>query len=147
MATARDLLAIKGNDVYAIEENRTVLEATQLMNSHQVGCAVVTEADSRAVAGIFTERDVLRRVVAECRDPGSTTVGEVMTRRVVCCTPDTAIRELRKLSMERRVRHLPVLDENDELMGLISMGDINAWDLRDGQVTIRYMQDYIHGRM
>lgn len=147
MATARDLLAIKGSDVYAIDEDRSVLEATQLMNRHQIGCTVVTEAGGTAVVGIFSERDVLRRVVAERCDPATTRVGEVMTRRVVCCTPETALQQLRSMCMKRHVRHLPVLDEHDQLVGLISLGDINAWDLRDGQVTIRYMQDYIHGRM
>src|SRR5690606_30335100 len=124
------ILAYKGSQVLTIAPHGTVLEASLLMNEHKVGCLVVLEAGR--VVGIFTERDVLRRVVGQRRDPQRTVVSEVMTPDVVYCTPDAGLEEVRSIFKHQRIRHLPVIDDEQGLVGIISIGDLNAWQL-DGQ--------------
>ena len=96
---------------------------------------------------MFTERDVLTRIVAEQRDPASTLVEEVMSSDVAYCRTTTDLDEIAAVMRERRIRHLPVCQDNGQLQGLISIGDINAF-AADGQaVDINYLHDYIHGRV
>ncbi len=144
MATVRELIAAKGGDVLTIDASFSVLDATARMNEHKVGAIVVTDSDSNVV-GIFTERDVLRRIVAEQRDPASTPVGEVMTDRVVCCPLDTDLQEVQALMRNQRIRHLPVTDDG-RLAGLISIGDVNAHFAADHEAHILYLHEYIYGR-
>jgi CBS domain-containing protein len=149
MATIADILAKKGSRVYCADPTATVLKATQLMNRHKIGALVVTtgDTDCARVVGMFTERDVLTRIVGEQRDPSDTFVEEVMSTNVAFCRPDTEIDEVGAIMRERRIRHLPVCDESGELRGLISIGDINAWHA-DGQATVIYhLHEYIHGRV
>lgn len=140
-----DLLSEKGCHVESVRQGDTVLAATQLMNEHRIGAVVVMNGDK--VAGMFTERDVLRRVVAEQRDPAHTPVGDVMTRKVICCTGQTTIDEARSIMRTKRIRHLPVVGAEGQLIGMISIGDLNAWSIADGEATIHYMNEYIYGRV
>lgn len=144
MPTVQHILAEKGNEVVTVRADVSVLEATQVMNRRKIGAVVV--ADGSRVRGMFTERDVLQRVVAEQRDPAATSVSDVMTRRVVCCKPDTPIDDVRSLMKNRRIRHLPVVDGGEKLVGLISIGDINAHHAHDCEVQIHYLEEYIYGR-
>jgi IMP dehydrogenase len=144
MATVRDILAYKGNNVLTIGPDITALEAAELMNHHKIGSLVVL-ADERIV-GMFTERDILTRVVVPRRDPGTTPVHEVMTTEVACCRPHTKLEEARSVMKNRRLRHLPVVDDESRLMGLISIGDLNAYDAHAQEMTIHVLEEYIHGR-
>ena len=144
MPTATDILLAKGHDVHSIDPNATVLEATQKMNQHKLGALVVL-VDERLV-GMFTERDVLRRVVGELRNPADVKVGEVMTTDVVCCSPDTDIEDVSTMMKDRRIRHVPVCDENGKLHGVISIGDVNAYYSNHQEQTIHFLSDYIYGR-
>lgn len=144
MAFVREILAYKGTNVLTIGPDMLVLEAAELMNRHKVGSVVVT-ADDRIV-GMFTERDVLTRIVVARRDPGTTPVHEVMTTEVACCQPHTDIGEARAVMKNRRLRHLPVVDDSDRLIGLISIGDLNARDAHEQEATIHILEEYIHGR-
>ena len=139
MAKISDILARKGGGVMTVGSEATVLDAAQLMNDQKVGGLVVTERDR--VAGIFTERDVMRRVVAEQRDPARTHVHEVMTRDVVCGEPGMSLEEARSIFMNRRIRHLPIVSATGEVEGVISLGDINAWQLDGQEVTIKYLHE------
>src|SRR5262245_48396434 len=105
MPTIRDILAIKGPLVLSIGPDATALDAAVLMNEHKIGSLVVL-ADGQFV-GIITERDLLQRVLAECRDPAQTPVHEVMTDEVVCCRLHTTLEEARGVLKNRRIRHLP----------------------------------------
>jgi CBS domain-containing protein len=145
MATVMDILARKGTQVMTIGQQATVVDAAILMNDHKIGSLVVTEEGR--VVGMFTERDVLRRVVGECRDPAITLVGEVMTTEVACCTCLTTIDEARGAMKNRRVRHLPLVDGENRLQGLVSIGDLNAYLADDQEQTIYLLQEYIHGRV
>jgi CBS domain-containing protein len=145
MATVREILARKGAHVVTIGPAATVLDGALLMNEHRIGCLVVI--NEGAIVGMFSERDVLRRVVGERRDPVVTLVGEVMTAEVVCCTLETTIEEARGAMKNRRVRHLPLMDAERRLQGLVSIGDLNAYEASDHEHTIYLMQEYLHGRV
>ncbi len=144
-STVQDILVYKGATVYCVEPDATVQEAAQLMNRHRIGALVVEEAGQ--IVGMFTERDVLRRVVVPRRDPARTLVREVMTQPVTCCRPDTPLGDARTVFKDRRIRHLPVVDEARRVLGLISIGDLNAHDAQTQEETIHYMRQYIYGRV
>jgi CBS domain-containing protein len=145
MATVRDILTRKGSGVLTTGRESTVLEAAILMNEHKVGALVVLEGGR--IVGMFTERDVLRRVVGEVRDPAHTRVEEVMTTEVVCCRPETALDEARGAMMNRRIRHLPVINDQDEMVGLVSIGDLNAHERTSHEQTIYLLEEYVYGRV
>jgi CBS domain-containing protein len=140
----RDILEVKGGEVISIAEDATVMQAALLMNQRRVGSLVVMGGGQ--VVGIFTERDVLRRVVAECRDPEQTLVSQVMSPDVICCHLDTSLDEARSVFKNRRIRHLPVVDADDALVGVVSIGDLNAYHADSQEVTIHYLHEYIYGR-
>lgn len=151
MATVRDILTHKGTQVKTVPAGTSVLDATRQMNDFKIGAMVVLGSEhpnmTARMVGVFTERDVLRRVVAEGRAPETTTVAEVMTTEVVICAPDTAVEEVGRLMKDFRVRHLPVLGPDGTLLGLVSIGDINAYHVRDQEATIQTLEEYIHGRV
>ena len=145
MATVRDLLKIKGSHVLSIGPEASVLDAALLMNEHKIGSLLVMS--SGQLIGIITERDILHRVVVTRRDPGVTPVLDVMTTEVICCQPHTSVEEARGVLKNRRIRHLPVVDEAKRLCGLISIGDLNAHEAQDHEYTIHVLQEYIYGRV
>jgi CBS domain-containing protein len=145
MATVREILAKKGTHVHSITKEATVLDAALLMNEHRIGSLVVLEDDR--VAGMFTERDVLQRVVASQRDPATTPVSEVMTGETVCGTLDTSIEEARGAMKNRRIRHLPLVDGDRRLLGMVSIGDLNAYEATNQEHTIHLLHEYIYGRV
>jgi CBS domain-containing protein len=143
MPTAQTILDVKGSDVATIDQGSSVLEAAKLMNDRRIGAVVVTKGD-RAV-GIFTERDILNRVVAAGRMPDGTRVGEVMTSPMACCRRDTPLTECKSVMTSKHIRHLPVV-EDGKLHGLVSSGDILASECADQQATIEYLHEYLYGR-
>lgn len=145
MTTVRDILSGKGRHVLSIGKEATVLQAADLMNEHKVGSLVVIEEGH--IVGMFTERDVLRRVVGEQRDPVKTQVAEVMTWDVVCCTLHTPLDEARGAMKNRRIRHLPVVDDDGKVLGMISIGDLNAWQSSNQEQTIYLLHEYLYGRV
>jgi CBS domain-containing protein len=143
MATVREILLNKDPWVASIGPRASALEAALTMNRHKVGSLMVM--DGATVVGILTERDLLQRVLAEQLDAAKTPVEEVMTTEILCCQPHTTIEEARVVMKERRVRHLPVVDHAG-LHGMISIGDLNAFEAHSQEVTIHFLQEYIHGR-
>jgi CBS domain-containing protein len=137
------VLAEKGRQVYTIARTATVAEAVREMNEKGVGSLLVM--GERRPAGIFTERDVLRRVVDADRDPALTRVGEVMTRDIAAIDPAWHVEDAMRLMTDRRLRHLPVM-EGDELVGMISIGDLLRWVTINQEEHIRRMTEYINGR-
>ncbi len=142
MSSVQTILDAKGSQVFNVAEDHTVLDAAHAMNEHRVGALVVTRSEK--VVGIFTERDILNRVVAAGRDPSRTLVREVMSTPVACCTPETTHDECRTVMRTQRIRHLPVVQE-ERLVGIISIGDVlAAVEASQGQ-TIRYLYEYMYG--
>ena len=144
MATVQNILDHKGSEVFKIPAFATIRQAAQKMNEYRVGALVVM--DSVYVAGILTERDVLQRVVAQGRDPAEARVEQVMTKEVIGCDPQTTIDEARNIMKQRRIRHLPVTDPDGMLLGVVSIGDLNAWALDHQEITIHHLQEYLYGQ-
>jgi CBS domain-containing protein len=140
MATVRDLLARKHGEVISIAPTDTVLRAAQAMNQHGIGGLVVL--DRGALVGVFTERDILRRVVAAERDPASTPVRDVMTAPVITCLPETSVEECGAILSGRRIRHLPVTDDRG-LVGLVTSGDLLAFQVTEQIATIQFLNSYM----
>lgn len=141
MDSVRDLLARKGSDIVAVGPGASVLEAAQLMNARGTGSVLVLEANKPV--GIFTERDVLRRVVAERRDPSTTAVRDVMTTALITCKPDTPIAECAAVMTQRRIRHLPVVGP-EGLRGLVTSGDVLAFQFAEQEATLKHLSSYFY---
>ena len=136
---------VEGREVLAVEAGQTVLDAVSYMTERVIGAVPVLE--NGCVVGMFTERDVLTRVVVQQKDPAKSSVSDVMTAEVAFCRPDDDLDNVAAMMRERRIRHLPVCDEDGQLRGLISIGDVNAWRAQGQDVTISYLHEYIYGRM
>lgn len=140
MATVQDILRRKGGEIISVAPGETVLSAAQRMNDRGIGGLVVTEG--KRLAGIFTERDILRRVVAQRRDPATTKVADVMTTPVTACGPATPVDECAAMMTAKRIRHLPVVGE-EGLVGVITIGDVLAFQVSEQQQTIDYMHHFM----
>ena len=143
MSRVADVLSYKGCEVQTIGSDATALEALERMVRHNVGALVVTKGD--ATIGIFTERDFLRRVVLQGRDPKATRVREVMTERLICTDPDRPVEDCMAVMTQERIRHLPVV-ASGRLAGLVSIGDVVRHLSAERHVEIRYLTDYITGK-
>lgn len=134
------VIARKGSHVEHTNPRMTVLAAVERMNALKIGALLVTDGDRPL--GIITERDILARVIACGRDAATTPVGEVMTRNIVTIRPTATIAEAMVLMTDHHCRHLPVVD-GDEVCGLLSIGDLTGWMVRDQQRTIEDLNDFI----
>jgi CBS domain-containing protein len=114
------------------------------MNEHKIGALVVM--DGGQVVGMFTERDVLRRIVGDGRNPAATKVGQVMTSNVICCDVNDDLDDVATLMRTRRIRHVPVCNGDGKLMGMVSIGDLNAMHTSTQEATIHFLNEYIYGR-
>jgi signal-transduction protein with cAMP-binding, CBS, and nucleotidyltransferase domain len=128
--------------IHAVPESATVADAVDVMNLQRIGSVLVI--DGLELHGIVSERDVLHRVIGEGRSARETFVHEVMTRRLWTVTPATSVQEAMALVTASRCRHLPVLD-GGTLVGVISIGDLMAWMVRDLNMEIVDLATYIHG--
>ncbi len=142
MSTVRQLLRRKGTQVWTIGSTASVYEALELMAEKDVGAVLVAEGDR--IDGIFSERDYARKVVLRGRSSRETSVGELMTNAVYYVTPDQTIEECLRLMTDKRVRHLPVLEDR-RLVGLVSIGDAVKSIIDEQQVTIHHLEAYITG--
>lgn len=136
------ILERKGAAIRSVSSSVTVAAAVAEMNRHRVGSVLVIDGDT--LAGIFTERDVLRRVVGDGRDPARTRVTEVMTANVLTVSPETTMDEAMALFTDKRCRHLPVMD-GGRLLGLVSIGDISRWIAETHRNEAEHLKNYIAG--
>jgi CBS domain-containing protein len=136
------LLERKNAGVCSVAPTITVAEAVAEMNRHRIGSVVVLEGGR--LAGIFTERDVLRRVVGAGIDPLKATVAAVMTADLVTVTPATTVDEAMEIFTEKRCRHLPVLD-GGRLVALLSIGDVTRWSVDTHRSEVEHLKNYISG--
>jgi CBS domain-containing protein len=140
MARVSALLARKSGDVLTVAPDATVLEASRLMNDRGVGSVLVLKEGQ--LAGIFTERDLMRRVVAMDLLPGTTLVGDVMTTSLVTCTPDASVVDCSAMMSQRHIRHLPVVGP-DGIVGVITTGDLLAHELYEKESTIQHLESFV----
>ena len=138
----RDILRRKGEDVYSVGPLATVIDAVNTMNDHHVGSVLVCEGGDPV--GVFSERDVLVRVVAAHRDPRQTLVRDVMTTRLYTAAPDDTLLEVMRLMTDRRCRHVPVM-EGETLIGLVSIGDLTKATQHNLRQEVRELSSYIGG--
>lgn len=143
MTTVSDILARKSGKTHCVSPRATVLEATRIMNDARIGSVLVIEGEWRRIVGILTERDLLTRVITAERDPSTTLVSDVMTTDVLFCTPSTTIDDLRSVMREKRIRHVPVREDDGSLVGLVSIGDLNAFESESAACTLASLTDYI----
>jgi CBS domain-containing protein len=132
-----EILDAKGRGVLRIDADASVLEAVKRMVEHNVGSLLVM--DGATVAGIVTERDYLRHVAL---DGPSLTVREIMTSSLITAAPETRIDECMTLMTERRIRHLPVI-EDGEVMGMVSIGDVVKFQLDRREDEVKFLNEYI----
>lgn len=144
MQTAQCILDRKGAEVYTVGGDATVLDAARVMNERHIGSLVVTQGDK--AVGIFTERDILCRVVAVEMSPSTTAVRDVMTSPMAVCRRDTPLSVCQSIMHAKRIRHLPVVEEG-RLYGLISTKDLINTEVEDQQHHIEYLHEYMHGRV
>ena len=136
------LLERKGHAVHTIAPTVTVFDAVAEMNRHRVGAILIV--DEARLVGIFTERDVLRRVVGAGLDPRRALVADVMTAGVLTIKPESTFEDTTAIFTEKRCRHLPVLD-GGKLVGLISIGDIARWMADAHRHEAEHLKNYIAG--
>jgi CBS domain-containing protein len=140
--TVDDILAVKGSQIYHIGPHATVASAVELMNDRNIGALLII--DEGVLLGIFTERDVLSRVVAQKLDPLTTPVYQVATRALVTVRGSTSLLEAQRLVTHKRCRHLPVL-ENGRVVGLVSIGDLTRATIRTLSHEVEELSLYISG--
>jgi CBS domain-containing protein len=142
MPTAHDILRFKGQVVHCVRPDDTVLAALGVMAEHDIGAVLVLEGNT--LAGILTERDYARKVALVGRASKDSPVRAIMTAEVVCVPPNRSIEECMTLMTERRVRHLPVV-ENGQVIGLVSIGDLVKATIDEQEFTINQLKNYIAG--
>lgn len=140
MATVNQMLMSKGNAVYAISPDAMVLDALRMMAEKDVGALVILDGDE--LVGIFSERDYARKIALQGKSSRTTPVWAIMTHDVVCVSSDLSADKCMAIMTEKRIRHLPVLDDG-QLVGLISIGDVVKAIMTEQQVLIRHLEDYI----
>ena len=140
MATVKQLLKEKGHDIWSIGPEASVYEAIELMADKEVGALVVMEGDS--LVGVLSERDYARKVVLQGRSSKGTKIKEIMTSRVAYARPEQTVEECMALMTDKRIRHLPVMD-GDELLGVISIGDLVKAIIEEQQHVIEQLEQYI----
>ena len=140
--TVRQLLATKGNDVWAMSPQATVFDALELMAEKNIG-AILVLTDGQ-LCGVMSERDYARKVVLAGKSSSSTTVSEIMTRPVLVVHPDQTIDKCMALMTDKRLRHLPVI-EDDQLVGMVSIGDVVKTIIADQEYMLDQFEIYITG--
>ena len=142
MRTVRDLLKTKGRNIWSVGPADTVYDALVIMADKNVGALVVLEGGR--LAGILSERDYARKVVLHGKTSRETFVREIMTENPICVNPGHTIEECMALMTDKRIRHLPVL-EDDQLAGLISIGDVVKDIISEQEFMIEQLERYITG--
>jgi len=138
------LLDGKGRALHAVPVNVTVFEAVQKMNQHRIGAVLVMDGES--LAGIFTERDVLIRVIAASLDPRAIPVRQVMTANVLTVEPEATVQQVMEIFADKRCRHLPVVRDG-KLLGLISIGDVSRWLANAHRAEAESLRQYVAGAL
>lgn len=140
MRNVKQILEAKGGKVVAVPQEAPVLEVIRLMAEHHIGSVLVVRGHE--LVGIATERDYARKVILQGRSSAETPVGQIMSSPVVTVSPLDTVNGCMQLMTNRRIRHLPVLDEG-RLVGMVSIGDLVKAVIEDQQHEIAQLQQYI----
>ena len=142
-STVKQILEQKGYEVWSLTPDTSVFDALQFMAEKNIGAVVVIQDDEPV--GIFSERDYARKVHLDDRDERVTRLEEVMTRQVIGVTPDTEVSICSTLMTNKFIRHIPVVDEEHKIVGLISIGDVVKELIAEQEFVIDQLVNYISG--
>ncbi len=142
MKRVKEILAAKGGKTWSIGPNQSVYEAIHLLAEKEIGALAVLDGDR--LVGILSERDYTRQIILKGRSSESTLVKDIMSSDVITTTPDQDIQQCMQLMTEKRIRHLPIVDNNN-LIGMISIGDLVRAIIAEQQSTIGELEKYISG--
>lgn len=138
-----EILRRKGSDVFSVQPATTIREAGQMMAGEGIGSVLVLSGPR--IAGIVSERDIVRVVTAEGGGALDRPVDSIMTEAVITCRPQEAIKSVMETMTARRIRHLPVVDDDGYLCGLVSIGDVVKQRLQEAQAEMAEMEAYVRG--
>lgn len=141
MKTLKQLLEVKGREVYSIAPDAQVIDAIKLMADKSVGALIVLEGGR--IVGILSERDYARKVILHGKSSHDLQVREIMTSKVIAVQPGQTVEECMALMTEKRIRHLPVT-EGERLVGVLSIGDLVKEVIAEQRQTIEQLESYIH---
>ena len=141
MKTVKEILQAKPQGLLSISPNATVLDALKMMADYEIGALVVLDGDR--LSGIFSERDYARKVILQGKASKDTAVAEIMTHKVVCVRPEQSVEECMALMTDKRIRHLPVL-EDKKVIGVISIGDVVKEVISEQRFVIEQLEQYTH---
>jgi CBS domain-containing protein len=142
MKTLEQILQLKGRDVLVTSPDSTVYDSLALLAEHEVGALVVV--DNNRPVGLFSERDYARKVILKSLSSHDVLVRAIMASPVICVDTSLTVDKAMGIMTERRVRHLPVLDDSSQLTGIVSIGDLVKDIIAEQQYTIDQLQHYIH---
>jgi CBS domain-containing protein len=140
MGKVRNITQTKGNAVFSVPSTVTVYNALELMLEKSIGALLIVDNDN--FVGIFTERDYARKLILKGKSSKETLIREVMTEKPITVTPDTSIEECMQIMTDRKIRHLPIMDEG-KLSGLISVGDVVKFVIEEQKSIIEHLEQYI----
>jgi CBS domain-containing protein len=143
-----DLVSVilKGKDktIWSIAPTATVYDALVTMADHQIGSLLVVEGNK--ILGLLSERDYARKIILLGRSSKDTRVEEIMVSPPITIAPRCSIEEAMRIMTDNRVRHLPVIGQDGEALGIISLGDVVKWVIAEQDATIEHLQNYIAGK-
>jgi CBS domain-containing protein len=143
-STVKELLEEKGRNVWTINQNETVYNGLVMMSKKDVGALLVIDDEGKLV-GMFSERDYARKIVLLGKTSKDTKIGDMMSTEISIVKPENTITNCLTLMTKKKVRHLPVIDQN-KLVGIVSIGDAVNRVISDQEETIHNLEDYIYGR-
>ncbi len=143
MIRLKEILAAKGDEIWSIGPNNSVYDAIYMLAEKKIGALAVTDQDR--LIGIISERDYARQIILKGRSSEKTLVKDIMSSNVVTATPNQGVRECMALMTEKRIRHLPIVGDEDKLIGMISIGDLVEAIINEQQATIGDLEKYISG--
>lgn len=138
------ILNDKGGEVFTLPDTTTLHDAARLLDERKIG-AIVAVSGSGHVAGVLSERDIVRRVARHGADALKMTVADAMTRDVITITPNETMQAGLERMTDRRIRHLPVVDSDGRLTGLVSIGDLVKWKIAETEAEAEALKSYMAG--
>lgn len=141
MAKVKDILRDKGTSIFSVNPDVSVYHAIEIMCEKNVGGLLIVE--NGKLAGIFTERDYARKLILKGKSSKDTLLREIMTTKLITVSPENSVEDCMKLMTDKHIRHLPVVNKEDDLVGVISIGDVVRFVIEEQKSIIEHLEQYI----